>query len=86
MGALEDFKAGYGGRVTNGAAAATSDTVDLPGGTAQKIYVQGAGAIKINLPGGTTITMTVAANSYHDIPVSRIWAIGTTATGIFVFY
>ena len=58
-----------------------SDTVDLQYLT-RSVYVGVAGDLKVTLKSGNDITYTNAHIGRHFIRASRIWATGTTATGI----
>jgi hypothetical protein len=46
-------------------------------------YVTTGGDIKYDTVDGDTITKTVGSYSYHPIHIKRVYATGTTATGIF---
>lgn len=69
----------------------TSDTVNLafPTGTTytRGVYVAVTGALKADMADGTTATFTgLAAGIVHPLGVKRIYATGTTATGILALY
>lgn len=66
-------------------AVAPSDTQDLPN-TSRAINVAQAGALRVTTTGGTTATLTVAAGGVFPVRVTRIWATGTTATGIVALF
>jgi len=59
-----------------------SDTVDLAVG-ARSLYITVAGDVKFNGFDGKTVTVTVPANYTLACRVTRVFATGTTATGIF---
>lgn len=51
------------------------------------IYIGGAGAVTVNMMDGTQITFSgLAAGQFMPIRARRIWATGTTATGIVALY
>jgi hypothetical protein len=85
----------FAGRLPDGnfpagsaAAAAQSDTVDLPYVT-RGIAIGAAGILKVNMLDGTTVTIpsgTLAAGVIHPLRISRIFSSVTTATGIWVFW
>lgn len=53
------------------------------------ILVGGAGNLKVDMADGTTVTLTIPATAcgvLQGIAVKRIYATGTTATGIVAFY
>lgn len=61
------------------------DANDLP--TASRcINVQATGTIRVTTVAGDTGTILVAAGITFPIRAKRIWATGTTATGISVLY
>ena len=57
-----------------------ADGADLSNVTRALIVAVG-GALKVNLRDGTSVTITVPAGVL-PISVARVWATGTTATGI----
>jgi len=58
-----------------------SDTEDLPSAS-RAINVAGGGAVRVTTTGNTTATIHVAAGIGFPVRATRIWATGTTATGI----
>ncbi|MFM9871991.1 MAG: hypothetical protein ACKVQS_00840 [Fimbriimonadaceae bacterium] len=58
-----------------------SDTADLAQVT-RGVYVGGAGALKVTLAGGSTVTFTGLTAGIWPFEVVRIFATGTTATGL----
>jgi hypothetical protein len=60
-----------------------SDTVDLSPRPNVGLYVTGGGAVKFDGDGGVAATVTVPANFYLWGMVRRVYATGTTATGLF---
>lgn len=74
-------------RQLQGAAVTPSDTVDLPDGPCQAIYVTASGNVNINLAGGGTAVLTsLTGGQIVRVNASRILATSTTATGIFALY
>jgi hypothetical protein len=64
------------------AAVTPADGADLAD-FASALFVGGAGALKVDTVGGSTVTFTgVAAGSVLRIRVKRVYATGTTATNI----
>lgn len=59
-----------------------NDSADLTN-AARSLYITVGGTIKITTIGDTTETVTVPSNFYLLCQVKRVWATGTTATGIF---
>lgn len=64
-----------------------------PNGDANKatraLLIGGAGNIKIDMADGTTVTLTIPATAtgvIQPIAVKKVYATGTTATGIVAFY
>lgn len=55
--------------------------------TARAVYLGASGNLKVTLSSGDTVTFVgLAAGVIHPIVAKRIWATGTTATGILAFY
>lgn len=70
-----------------GVAVTASDSVDLPNGACEAIYVTGAGNVNVNLAGGgTAVLTTLSAGQVVYCRASRILSTSTTATGIFALY
>lgn len=68
---------------TGSRAVTPSDSADIVAGeTALGLYVTGAGDVSFVCPDGTSDTWTVPANFILPVPVTRVRATGTTATGI----
>ena len=59
-----------------------SDTVDDVNGPFRGFIVNVTGNIKITTAGGDTVTLTVTAGFPYAYTVTRVFATGTTATGI----
>jgi hypothetical protein len=79
---LSDIQAGYGGsRFTSAVAVVTNDAVDLAV-IALGLFVTAAGNVKVTMADGTIVTFSSLASQYHPIVVKRVWATGTTSTGI----
>lgn len=71
----------------DGYAVTPSDTVDLPNGPTNALYVTGAGNVAVNLYDGGTATLTgLAAGQIVEINAARVLATGTTATGVSALY
>ena len=75
------------GPADNAAAVTPADGSDLAN-PARALFVGGAGAVKVDMVGGTTaVTLTgVVAGSVLPIRVSRVYSTGTTATNIVALY
>ena len=68
------------------AAVTPNDTTDLAI-AAKRLWIGGAGNVKLNTVGGSTVTYTaVPAGTYLNVRVSRVYATGTTATNIVAEY
>lgn len=61
------------------------DTTDLPVAS-RALNVAETGTVQVTTVGGTTATVTIAAGSTFPIRAQRVWATGTTATGIMAMY
>ena len=67
------------------AAVTASNTANI--NPTRGVYIGGAGDLKVDTAGGTTITLSAtAAGSILPISVKRIYATGTTATNIVALY
>lgn len=64
----------------------TSDTVDIPQGLTDAVYVGGAGVVVAVLPDGSTANFTAVAGSTLPIKVKRINTTSTTATLLVALY
>jgi hypothetical protein len=72
---------------TEAFAVTPNDGVDLPNGATKTIFVGGAGALKVDMYGGQTVTFSaVPAGTLLPIRARRIWATGTVATLILALY
>ena len=71
-----------------GAAVTGSDSTDLTNAATRGLYIGGAGAVKVDLISGATgVTFSgLAAGSILPVGVKRVYATGTTATGIIALY
>jgi hypothetical protein len=85
---MADRFAGMGedllGPATRAVAAATSDTVALPN-VSKRLWVGGAGNVKLVTLGGDTVIYTaVPAGTYLNVRATQIFATLTTASNIIV--
>lgn len=62
-----------------------SDTDDLPNAS-RGLNVAEGGMVRITTVGGTTQQISILSGVVFPIRAARIWATGTTATGIVVMY
>ena len=62
-------------------AVAPNDATDLAV-TARALNVAQSGLVQITTTGGTTETVYIAAGAAFPVRVTRVWATGTTASGI----
>ena len=81
--------------VESGLAVTPSDASNLvpPSGDANKgtraLFIGGAGTVKVDMADGTTVTLTFPATAcgiVQPIAVKKVYATGTTATGIVALY
>jgi hypothetical protein len=71
----------------DGYAVTTSDSVDLPNGPCQALYVTAAGNVNVQLQGGGTAVLTsLTAGQIVAVGASRVLTTSTTATGVFALY
>lgn len=72
---------GYRDPVFDAFAIAPNDGVDLAQIT-RGIFVAGTGDIKVTLAGGSTVTLANVAPGVWPFQVKRVFATGTTASGL----
>lgn len=64
-----------------------NDGANLPNGVATGIRVGVAGNVKVDIPGGSQgIVIPCTTNTDLMVPITRVYAAGTSATGIVAFY
>ncbi|WP_299655446.1 hypothetical protein [uncultured Jannaschia sp.] len=78
-----DFSGGLESPATYVQTITPSDEADLPRAS-RALNVAVDGSIRITTVSGTTGTIYVAAGITFPVRVTRVWATGTTATGISV--
>jgi len=65
----------------------TNDSTDLGRGVARGLYVAVSGDVKVTMENGDVVTYTALAGGVvHPFYVKRVWATGTTATGLVALY
>jgi hypothetical protein len=67
--------------IQSAAAVTPNDGADLAV-TSRALHIGGAGDLKVTLKSGVVVTFTAMGAGWHPIRVARVWATGTTATGI----
>jgi hypothetical protein len=67
-------------------AAITPDNSNDLATISSEIMVAGGGTVKVDTLGGQTVTFTAVAGYRYPIRAKRIYATGTSATGIVVLY
>lgn len=70
---------------TQAFAVTLSDSVDLPNGACDALAATVAGVVKVTLMNGTTCIIPIAAGSPLRVQATRVWATGTTATGVVAY-
>lgn len=77
----------YINKYSNGIVVTPSDTVDLVGGPLTAIRCTVAGVVAVNIKNGSqNVLMPISPNNDTFLPITRVFAAGTTATGLFGFY
>jgi len=71
--------------ITGAVSVTPSDSTDLSEVTLA-LYVCTGGALKLTMLDGTIVTYPAIAIGRHNLRVKRVWATGTTATGIVAEY
>lgn len=82
---FDGFAGGLESPATHVQPVVPDDGIDLAHAS-RALNVAGAGAIRVTTVGGTTATVHVAAGIPFPVRATRIWATGTTATGIAALY
>ncbi len=62
-----------------------SNTADLPNGPCQGLLISAAGVVKIDTPGGSTVSPALQAG-ISSIGAKRVYATGTDAVTIWALY
>ncbi len=78
---FEDFASGLESPATHIAAVTPDDGADLAV-CSRALNVSGAGSVRLTTVTGATDTVYIAAGLAFPVRARRIWATGTTATGI----
>lgn len=74
------------GPADNAAAVTPNDTANLPT-YSKRLWIGGAGNVKLTTVGGSTVTYTsVPAGTYLQVRAQQVFASGTTATNIIAEY
>lgn len=77
----------YINKYYNGFVVTPSDSTDLPNGVLTCLRVAVAGNVTVNIKGGSqNVAVPCSPNEDTFLPIIRIFATGTTATGLFAFY
>lgn len=67
--------------ITGAVALTTSDSVDLTE-ISVNLYVGVGGTLKLTMMDGSVVSYAAIAAGRHPLRVKRVWATGTSATGI----
>ena len=79
-----DAGPGYGGEAVD--ISSVDHEVPAAIDCSRKLYVTATGDVKFDLFDGTTLTMTFANTSWHELAITKVYKTGTTATGMFLFW
>lgn len=80
MAAADRSQAGVGQPASRGYAITPDNNTDVPV-TTRGLWVGGAGAVKVTLDGGDTVTLSgVTAGTLLPLRVTRVFSTGTDAT------
>ncbi len=82
---FESYSAGLESPATQAYAVTPDDGADLPM-ACRALNVATGGTIRITTVGGDTTTITVGQGNAFPLRCQRVWATGTTATGIVALY
>lgn len=79
---FKHYGAGLDSPAENAAAITPSDSTDLPV-VVRALYCIGTGSVVVTMRGGgAAVTLPMVAGAPLPVRVTRVWATGTTATGI----
>lgn len=70
---------------SNVIAVTPDDALDLPDAS-RGLNVALGGAVRVTTTGGTTETLMIAAGGVFPVRATRVWATGTTASGIVAMF
>jgi hypothetical protein len=77
----------YINKYSNGFVVTPNDGADLPNGPCTALRCTSAGVVAVNIRGGSQgVLMPISPNEDTFLPIQRVLATGTTATGLFAFY
>lgn len=82
---FDSFNAGLESPASHAYAVTPDDTQDLPTSCRALSVAQG-GTVRLTTVGGDDVTVAVTEGSPFPLRCRRIWATGTTATGIVALY
>lgn len=82
---FDGFQTGLQSPATHLSPVTPDDGTDLPM-SSRAINVAETGTVQVTTVGGSTATIYVSAGVAFPIRARRIWASGTTATGLVVLY
>lgn len=85
MDMFSNYAAGLESPASHASEVSPSDTNDLAN-AGRAINVATAGTVRVTTVMGDIATITVVAGVAFPIRVKRIWATGTTATGLVVLF
>lgn len=71
--------------ITGAVAVTTNDATDLPEVTLA-LWISVAGTLKVTMLDGTVVSYANITAGRHPLRVKRVWATGTSATGIVAEY
>jgi hypothetical protein len=78
---FQNHVSGLEAPATAAEAISPDDSADLPT-IPRALYATGAGEVTVTMINGNTVTLPILAGTPLPVRVSRVWASGTTATGI----
>ncbi|MEM6481216.1 MAG: hypothetical protein AAF922_04420 [Pseudomonadota bacterium] len=85
MDMFADYSSGLESPASHAFDAVPSDTNDLPS-VGRAVNVATTGTVRLTTSAGDTVTITVVAGVAFPIRAKRVWATGTTATGVVVLF
>lgn len=82
---FESLTPGLESPATGAAQISPSDVTDLAT-VSRALHAADSGSVQVTMLDGNVVTLTIAAGSILPVRVTRIWATGTTATGLVALF
>lgn len=78
---FKTYASGMSDPIVSASTITPDDTADLQTAT-RALFVGSGGNLRVTLVSGAIVTFESAGAGWHPLRVTRVWATGTTATGL----